>query len=184
MRNKNVKIILIILFIIVCIVIAFSIDSYRMRKNLPVLFSTWGKKYAPMVNIENHNLSGNETNSLLELVVTYSNKNEIIKITTGELEGKYDYDIFYYGIESVSIKHENNTIDFIEALVNKTVSMEQIMQQVKNDVSEGKAIEDVYRDGGTKLYIYNKYSIIKGNSLDGNKNVYIGIPSMILDDVT
>ena len=41
----------------------------------------------------------------------------------------------------------------------------------------------MYKDGGTMMYWYGTYTIIKSNSLDGNKDVYIGIPEMNLNSV-
>lgn len=50
MKNKVVLILLIIFFIIFGIVTSiYCIDQNRMRNNEPVLFSTWGKKYSPVI---------------------------------------------------------------------------------------------------------------------------------------
>lgn len=43
---------LIFLMIIISFIGMFLIDSYRMRQNKPVIFSTWGYDYAPPVNID------------------------------------------------------------------------------------------------------------------------------------
>ena len=37
-----------------------------------------------------------------------------------------------------------------------------------------------YSDGGSVIYFYPKYSILKCYRLDGNRDVYIGMPGMIL----
>jgi len=54
------KIFKIILFSIVVIVLLFvtmfSIDVNRMRNQKPVLFSTWGFKYAPPINLDEENI--------------------------------------------------------------------------------------------------------------------------------
>ena len=50
--KKSTKIILAVLIIIAIIIgIMFLIDLNRMKNNKPVLFSTWGRKYAPPVKI-------------------------------------------------------------------------------------------------------------------------------------
>ena len=41
----------------------------------------------------------------------------------------------------------------------------------------------MYKEGGTKEYYYGTYTIIKSHSLDGNRDVYIGIPEMRLNMV-
>ena len=39
------------------------------------------------------------------------------------------------------------------------------------------------KDGGTTMWYYEDYTIIKRHSLDGNRDVYIGIPEMRLKDI-
>ena len=38
----------------------------------------------------------------------------------------------------------------------------------------------MYLDGGSMVYEYPDYYIIKCNSIDGNRDVYIGMPNMSL----
>lgn len=49
-RKALIVIILIVLFIIFVVGLVFLTDMNRMKKNRPVLFSTWGKEYKPMYN--------------------------------------------------------------------------------------------------------------------------------------
>ena len=49
--------------------------------------------------------------------------------------------------------------------------MVEILNEAEKDVKSGKAMHDVYQDGGTRIYVYEDYTIIKANRLDGNKNV-------------
>lgn len=117
------------------------------------------------------------------LDVKENGKKNIEKITIGELNNKYDYDIYYYGLESVIIKINNEELDLKEALINDRITMEQIIQKAKIDEKNGTIKSAMYMDGGSKEYYYGDYTIIKSNNLDGNKDVYIGIPEMILRDV-
>ena len=113
------------------------------------------------------------------LKVTESGNKENKKITTGELANKYDYDIYYYGLENVTIQVDNEDIDLKEALLNDKVTMEQIIEQAEKD-SENEIIwNDMRKDGGTRIYYYNTYTIIKSYSLDGNRDVYIESPETI-----
>ena len=41
----------------------------------------------------------------------------------------------------------------------------------------------MYLEGGSTIYFYDSYTIIKRNSLNGDKNVYIGIPEMRLNNI-
>lgn len=50
--KKSTKIILAILIIVAIVIgIMFLIDLNRMKNNKPVIFSTWGKKYAPIAQV-------------------------------------------------------------------------------------------------------------------------------------
>ena len=50
--KKSTKIILAILIIIMIVICTmYVIDLNRIKNNKPVIFSTWGRKYAPPVKI-------------------------------------------------------------------------------------------------------------------------------------
>lgn len=122
-----------------------------------------------------------ETNFILE--INKSKEKKVKKITQDELDNKYDYDIYYYGLESVNIEINDEKIDLKEALLTDKITMEKIIEQAEKD-SKIKIIgSDMYKDGGTMIYFYGTYTIIKSYSLDGNKDVYIGIPEMTLNMV-
>ena len=100
-------------------------------------------------------------------------KEEAQIITTGELEAKYEYDIYYSGVENVTIKINNEEIDLKQALLNNNITMEQIIEQAEKDRENEIIFTDMLKDGGTMFYYYHTYIIKKCNSLDGNRDVYI-----------
>lgn len=60
MKNKIILILLIIFFIIFgTFTSLYCIDQNRMRNNLPVIFSTWGKSYEPIIEIEENEPENN-----------------------------------------------------------------------------------------------------------------------------
>ena len=115
--------------------------------------------------------------------VKRSDKVAVNKITQGELAKKYDYDIYYYGLENVTINIDNEELDLKQALIDNKVTMEQIIEQAEKDKENDVINADMYKDGGTMMYWYGTYTIIKSYSLDGNRDVYIGIPEMNLNSV-
>ena len=121
-----------------------------------------------------------EFNYLLE--VQKSENIEKKKITVDGLQNKYDYDIYYYGIDSATIEIDNQKMDLIEALRNDKVTMEKMIEQAEKD-SKSIIVSDMYKEGGSMIYFYDSYTIIKRNSIDGDRDVYIGIPEMRLNDV-
>ena len=118
------------------------------------------------------------------LNVTPNGTKEIEKITTGELADKYDYDIHYYGLEKVTINIDGNEIDLKQALLNNDITMEQIIEQAENDSTNEIIWSDMYKEGGTMEYHYGTYTIIKSHSTSGNRDVYIGIPEMRLNQIS
>lgn len=99
-------------------------------------------------------------------------------IEVGETD-RYSYSIYSYGGD-VIIKIDNKEYDFRDALLNNKITMEEIIDKANKDAFQDKTIKvDSLNDGGTNMYYYNNYAIIKYNRLDGNRDVYIGIPTMI-----
>ena len=41
----------------------------------------------------------------------------------------------------------------------------------------------MYKDGGSMMYNYEQYTIIKFHTLDGNRDICIGIPEMMISDI-
>lgn len=91
---------------------------------------------------------------------------------------KYDYSIYAY-MGSVNIIIDGTEYSLKDALKSNKITMEKIIEKAKKDIPD--AI--VYRDGGTTVYHYENYTIIKVNKVDGNRDVYIGTKDMTLNDV-
>ena len=114
---------------------------------------------------------------------TNSEKEEIIKVLTEGENDKYDYNIYSYkGTVNIVIAGERMSLR--DALINNKITIEEILEKANKDARENKTIfGDVYADGGSSFYIYNDYSILKLNTLEGNKDLYIGVPSMNINDI-
>lgn len=120
-----------------------------------------------------------EFNYLLKPIT--SGENQTKKIT--ELSKKYDYDIYYYGLNDVIIDINGTEISLKEALTKDMITMEEIVEQAEKDSKAGIIGSDMYKEGGTMIYFYDTYTIIKSHSVDGNRDVYIGVPEMRLNMV-
>ena len=49
------------------------------------------------------------------------------------------------------------------------------------DVADGVIEEIFYKDGGSQVYKYPDYTIVKYHTLDGNDDMYIGTPDIGID---
>ena len=117
---------------------------------------------------------------------------EIMEILTKTESDKYDFNIYSYkGTVDVIIDGEKMPLK--DALINNKITIDEILEKAYKDANEKKIIYgDVYRDGGSKFYLYNDYSILKLN-IEGfdeeeivkviNKDLYIGVPSMNINDI-
>ena len=69
------------------------------------------------------------------------------------------------------------------ALKSGKMTIDGILIKANQDASNGKIKSEMYKDGGTTEWYYDTYTIIKCHSLDGNRDVYIGIPEMRLNTI-
>ena len=194
MNKKICKIIIAVIIILAFIVgIMYFIDSDKMKKGEPVVFSTWGTKYAPIVNeIENQDTNeivdtANKQNdfSLVFYQKTAIKPKQIEKIISkGEIE-EIDYNVYSFeGNVAINLNSDNaelteNSISLRDALLQDKITMEEIIEKANKDFPNVIS----YDDGGSKEYHYPNYTIIKLNKLMGNKDVYIGNKDMTIHDL-
>lgn len=91
---------------------------------------------------------------------------------------KYDYNVYLWNGD-VKVLIDNKTYSLEEAIENDSITVEEIIAKAEKDIKKPL----VYRDGGSKEYHYDDYTIIKLNILDGNKDVYIGNKKLSVNDV-
>ena len=104
--------------------------------------------------------------------------NKIYAILDKSETKKYNYSIYAYD-GSVNIKINGKEYSLKEALLENKITMEDIINKANNDFPNAVS----YDDGGSTEYRYDNYTIIKCNTLNGNRDVYIGTKDMTLNDV-
>ena len=136
--------------------------------------------YPAQINTDNILTEGYEE---FELIIKKSDKVRKTKILNNQDLYKYnsDYDLYYYGLEEVNITVDNQTMSLEAALKSGKITIDGILAKANQDVSDKIIKEERYDDGGSVEFYYDKYTIIKCHSLDGNRDVYIGIPEMTLN---
>ena len=109
-------------------------------------------------------------------------KEEITKILAKGENNKYNYNIYSYkGTVNIIINGEKMSLR--DALINNKITIDKILEKADKETKESTIFGDYYADGGSRVYLYNDYSILKLNKLDGNKDLYIGVPSMNINDI-
>ena len=106
-------------------------------------------------------------------------------------KGTYlDYNVYTFAGD-VFVKINNEEIPLQDAIVNKQLDPQDIVDNCALDVKNNKnnVVFSEANDGGTRKYRYDlaspePFSIIKCHTLDGNRDLYIGIPNMEFDGST
>ena len=93
---------------------------------------------------------------------------------TNKLTKYYEKDgrkIYLSCVDEIYLKEEildKNTLNYY--LKNTNKSYDEVIQNLVKNIDN----VDVYYDGGTKIYKTDKIGILLCNTLDGNKDIYIG----------
>ena len=91
------------------------------------------------------------------------------------------YNLYYYGLDGVGIEIDGKNIGLDTAINQGMITMSAIVAKANQDVADGIIAELVYRDGGSQVYNYPDYTIVKYHTLDGNDDMYIGSPDIGID---
>jgi len=88
------------------------------------------------------------------------------------------YNLYYHGLEDVIITVDGEQHSLAHALKRGKITMSAILAKANQDVSDDVIDEIVYKDGGSQVYKYPDYTIVKYHTLDGNDDMYIGTPDI------
>lgn len=89
-------------------------------------------------------------------------------------ENDIDYNLYYYGLHDVYVTVDGETLPLKEALSYGKVTLDGIIA----DCNRRQPAANIFKDGGSVLYDFGDYRIIKYHTLDGNRDVYIGTSDM------
>lgn len=117
-----------------------------------------------------------------EITFTKKKNNGTKKLIDSKKSEEYDYNIYSYN-GNINIKVKMRQKDLKSALNDGDITMERIIEKAKNDATEGKITATSYNDGGSTIYQYGTYTILKCNTSNGNQDVYIGPFGMQYEDV-
>ncbi len=157
---------------------------YGIGRKVVIYYTGFIKETYP-AQIDTDNISTDGYRDFV-LSVEPSNSKDKTKIINNKdlYKNNSDYDLYYYGLNEVNITTiDNKTIPLVNALKSGKITIDGILQKANKDESNGIIKSETYKDGGTTEWYYDTYTIIKRHSLDGNRDVYIGIPEMRLNNI-
>ncbi len=110
------------------------------------------------------------------LLPKVSKQKELTQIV--EQDGELGCGVYYYGLDGMDVTVDGQTMSLQQAMGVGIVSTGYLLEQADADAKAGRCKLLVYKDGGSKLYRYEDYALLKMNTLDGDKTLYIGTPDL------
>lgn len=92
------------------------------------------------------------------------------------------YKIYYYGIDSAMITVGEDNYDFEQAILSGILTLDQILAEMNLYAELNDGGTEIYRDNGSRKYFSDSYTIIKCNTVDGNRDIYIGDNNMLMEE--
>lgn len=105
----------------------------------------------------------------LKFTVKDSGGNVVKKVS--EKNSKMPFDIYTVGME-FTIELDGVSYNIKDAISKGVLDEDKLIQKLKNDRKNGKSTSEMYKDGGTIIYRYKDYSIVKYNTVDGDEDMY------------
>lgn len=121
--------------------------------------------------------SENDNNSF-KLIFNQKPGNVKKQIVDKNTNKQYDYNVYVWNGD-VQIVIDNKTYSLEETLNGNMITIEKVIEKANQDLPNTPS----YDDGGSKVYKYDTYTIIKLHTIDGNRDVYIGNEKLSIHDV-
>lgn len=133
--------------------------------------------YPAQINTNEIIINGYED---FEILVKKSESTKTRKILNNRdlYKNNSDYNLYYYGLDEVNATIDNRTMSLEEALRSGKLTIDGIVAKANEDLDNGTITGNQYKDGGSMIYKYGDYTIIKYHTVEGNRDVYIGTTDM------
>lgn len=111
-------------------------------------------------------------------------KSEGIRLLTNEaFYKKNGYHVYLYCLDECYVMLRGQEYKTGDALNSGKVTAEAIVQRLSNEAAAGKVESRTYKDGGSTEYRADGYTVIKKNTVGGNRDVIIGVEGMTLNQI-
>lgn len=104
-----------------------------------------------------------------------------IKNNVTSKEKVNDYTIYYKNIKNANVEINDTLIPLHETLKNKIISRENLKTKLDHASRYGETLKEMYKDGGSTLYKGLSYNVLLCNTINGNKDIYIGDTNLIYE---
>ena len=118
-------------------------------------------------------LDKNDTKEINFNYINGIDKDKMIKRYKYKNIDDKEYDVYEDCYDCLEIKTGNRGNSIREMLDSELVTMDDIFKQLEIEASNNHISKESFWDGGTTLYKGSNYAILRCNTIDGNKDVYI-----------
>lgn len=95
-----------------------------------------------------------------------------------DIDGE-SHNVHYQCFGNLAFENGVGKMIYIDQLISyKWLSMDDIINFLELQVKNNDATREIYKDGGSILYKNKDFSLLKCNTIDGNKDIYIGDNSL------
>lgn len=157
----------------------YSCCQYGVGRKVVIYYTGYiMETYPAQINTDKISVQGYEG---FEITVKEADKVEGITILNNKdlYKNNSDFNLNYYGLNEVNVKVDDQEMSLEEALESGKITLDGIIAKANKDFPSVIC----YEDGESMEYHYDTYTIIKCHTLDGNRDVWIGIPQMTLNSI-
>ena len=147
-----------------------------------VIFNSRTIDLAEIPVICEYNLDSSLYEKTYDLTYLGRKDNGIKQIAKTNQFDNIDYGLYTLAGDVTVTIEQDMVYSLEDALKKKIISVQSILDQAKIDEKYGICETAFYSDGGSIEYRYKDYTILKLNSLDGNRDLIIGFSGTIINN--
>ncbi len=86
---------------------------------------------------------------------------------------KLDYDVYYSGIDRATVTVDGKSMDLIQAIDSGALTFDELVADAARLEKNALIFTETIKDGGSKRYHFNGYTILKKHQMNGDRSLYI-----------
>ncbi len=123
------------------------------------------------------------------LTLSVSGDEGIRQLTDENFRQTCGYSVYTYSLHNVYISVGDNKLPLNDGIQKGIVGIDGLIAKAKRDAEKGRIKSRLYKDGGSVLYEYEDYSILKMNKITNSgesviKDVFIGPAGLSINDLS
>lgn len=160
----------------------WNIKRLTNENTVQVIFYSYYFDLAEIPVIFEYNLDSSLYEKTFDLTYLQRKDLGIDKIADANQFDNINFGVYTFGGDVTVTIEQDMVYSLEDALNKKVICVQNILDQAKLDEKYGICSSAFFQDGGSIEYIYTDYTILKFNTLDGNKDLIIGMSGSIINN--